>query len=243
MIREDPDRDELEALVHALRNELTPARLRLDAARLLVTDSALAALLTSVHASIAAITRVADDLQALHDPSTRSTPAHPTSAIDLSRTDRQSIEVLLIDDHAILADALLAWLAADAMFAPPLHARTAAETWALLNAAANAHRPRLPDIVLLDLHLPDANGLDLCRALRDTYPSLRILLHSGALHALRTLEAHTAGASGVLPKGLEPAALRRAISDALDAAPQGPSVTSTVSPRTRTGRSSPAPSA
>lgn len=249
MASDDPRADDLHALVHELRNQLTPARLRLDAARLLSTDSALTTLLSSLHASLEAITRLANAFQALDggaaEPGT--SPLHePSSARHTAaHSGARPITLLLVDDHPVLADALLAWFAADDMFAPAQHARTAAETWAILASGAQERPSRLPDVVLLDLQLPDASGLDLCRALRDAYPSLRILLHSGALHSLHAFEAHAAGASGVLPKGLEPAALRRAIREALDAAPQGATTaaTSTANLRTRTGQSSPAPSA
>ena len=80
--------------------------------------------------------------------------------------------------------------------------------------AANEH----VDLVLVDLHLPDITGLEVCRALREDARTakLPVLLISAVTEqeeATRLAEA--SGANGVLPDTVEPAALVAAIRKAL----------------------------
>jgi len=68
-------------------------------------------------------------------------------------------------------------------------------------AAAGKHPPHL---VILDLALPDMDGMDLIKSLRSRYPSVAILVFSmrdERLHAERALRA---GAAGYLMKGERP---------------------------------------
>jgi DNA-binding NarL/FixJ family response regulator len=58
----------------------------------------------------------------------------------------------------------------------------------------------LPDMVILDISLPDHDGIDLCRKIRSSHPKLPILImsiHSEALYADRVLRA---GANGFIMK-------------------------------------------
>lgn len=92
--------------------------------------------------------------------------------------------------------------------------------------AALAHvRAQVPDIILLDLGLPDVDGLDVCRALRTHYRGLLCILSARAddIHQVVGLEL---GADDYFTKPLEPAVLlarlrahlRRAVAAGVDEA-------------------------
>jgi two-component system phosphate regulon response regulator OmpR len=75
--------------------------------------------------------------------------------------------VLIVDDDATLSDMLCRLLTQ--------------EGWSVQAALTGAEGARAlsqhkPDVVLLDLMLPDANGLDLCRTWRASHPYLGILM-------------------------------------------------------------------
>ena len=48
-----------------------------------------------------------------------------------------------------------------------------AESWAKANEVLNA---QFPDLILLDLTLPDGDGLDICRQLKSTYPKIPVIM-------------------------------------------------------------------
>ena len=58
-----------------------------------------------------------------------------------------------------------------------------------------------PDLVLLDVNLPDANGLELARRLRADFPQIRILVISQHDPGLLFPQAMEAGANGCVDKG------------------------------------------
>ena len=71
-----------------------------------------------------------------------------------------------------------------------------AELWKLM-------RSEVPDLVLLDLGLGGSTtaGVDICRQLRDRYPSLKILIFTGEILNERLwVEALSAGANGIILK-------------------------------------------
>lgn len=74
------------------------------------------------------------------------------------------------------------------------------------------------DVVLVDLHLPDITGLEVCRAIRANprTATLPVLLISAvAEQDQATTLAKASGANGFLPDNVEPAALVAAIRKAL----------------------------
>jgi two-component system phosphate regulon response regulator OmpR len=75
--------------------------------------------------------------------------------------------ILIVDDDATLSDMLCRLLTRESWSVQ------AVLTGADGDKALSQHRP---DVVLLDLMLPDANGLDLCRRWRTTHPHLGILM-------------------------------------------------------------------
>ena len=76
-----------------------------------------------------------------------------------------------------------------------------------------------PDLVVLDLSLPGAGGLDVTSRLRELLPSVRVLILSVHDHPEYVLGAVRAGAQGYLRKDTSPAELR----DALRAVARGES--------------------
>jgi CheY-like chemotaxis protein len=82
-----------------------------------------------------------------------------------------AIRVLAVDDHNIVRRMTCALLQAESDIKIIAEATTAAEAIAM----AEKHRP---DVILLDLSLPDMNGLAVAKLLREIVPSARILILS-----------------------------------------------------------------
>lgn len=114
------------------------------------------------------------------------------------------IGVLVVDDHPVVLTGLSALVAAD----PEMHvtgvAGSVAEALALPDAPA-------PDVCVLDLHLPDGDGVALGRSLRERWPSTRIVLLTMSRDAATVLRSLTEGVDGYLLKDAPPDELVGAI--------------------------------
>ncbi len=104
------------------------------------------------------------------------------------------IRMLLVDDHPALRTGLTAVLRAEPGLVPLGTAASEDELWPALNRTK-------PDVVLLDYHLPPADGLVLCRRIKRTMPPPRVLLYSAYADASLVIPAMLAGADGVVNKG------------------------------------------
>jgi DNA-binding NarL/FixJ family response regulator len=71
------------------------------------------------------------------------------------------------------------------------------------SAAASLVRRTVPDLVLVDLHMPAPGGVRAIAAIRRTTPRVRIAAMSGDDDPAPALEALRAGAGGFLPKSAE----------------------------------------
>lgn len=69
----------------------------------------------------------------------------------------------------------------------------------------------LPDVVLIDAHVDDGGGLELCTLLRTTAPTVRCLVLTAHDHDDLVVPAIQAGASGCLPKSVTGATLVGAV--------------------------------
>jgi CheY-like chemotaxis protein len=112
------------------------------------------------------------------------------------------IRMLLVDDHPALRTGLTAVLRAEPGLVPLGTAADEEELWPALNRTK-------PDVVLLDYHLPPADGLVLCRRIKRTMPPPQVLLYSAYADASLVIPAVLAGADGVVNKGAPARALRR----------------------------------
>ena len=88
--------------------------------------------------------------------------------------------------------------------------RLVGEAATVRTAVENAPRAK-PDVVLLDIRLPDGTGFDACRQLRASSPALRILMLTSALDEQTISQAVNAGAHGYLLKEVDSAGLIAAI--------------------------------
>jgi two-component system invasion response regulator UvrY len=76
---------------------------------------------------------------------------------------------------------------------------------------ANLQKDNLPDLVLLDLNMPEMDGYETATRLRTKYPGIHILILTMYDSELVTIRLLQAGARGVLTKDCHPSELRRAI--------------------------------
>jgi two-component system, NarL family, invasion response regulator UvrY len=113
------------------------------------------------------------------------------------------VKILIVDDHPIVRDGLRRLLGAE----------TAAEVWEAASGreALGGFRGQRPDLVILDLNLPDIGGLEIIARLRAVDPGARILvlsMHEDRIHVTRALQA---GAAGYVSKNIPPDELLRAV--------------------------------
>jgi len=120
---------------------------------------------------------------------TASAPAAP-------RNDFRS--ALIIEDHPLFSDALAMTLQAVAGIEVVAHVDRLSEALALL--AGEAGQGSLPDVILLDLNLPDVNGLEGLMALRQAAPELPVVVVSSVDEPRVIRSAILAGAAGFVPK-------------------------------------------
>ena len=108
-------------------------------------------------------------------------------------TQPAAIRVLIVDDHPVLREGIAAILAAEPGMMLVGEAGDGRE-------AVEQFRRHHPDVVLMDLQMPDMSGIDAIRAIRADSPRARIIvltISGGDVHALR---AFRAGACGYLLK-------------------------------------------
>jgi DNA-binding NarL/FixJ family response regulator len=114
------------------------------------------------------------------------------------------IRVMLVDDHTLVREGIRHVLAAT----PGVEVvAEAGDGEAALRLAPGAR----PDVVVLDLSLPGAGGLEVTTRLKVLLPAVRILILSVHDHPEYVLGAVRAGAQGYLRKDTSPAELREAL--------------------------------
>jgi len=108
-------------------------------------------------------------------------------------TAERPLRLLLVDDHEVVRQGLSALLGRRDGFQVVAEAGTVAE------AMAAARRFR-PDLVIMDVRLPDGTGIEACRDLRAEMPEIRVVMLTSYPDEEAVLAAILAGASGYLLK-------------------------------------------
>lgn len=78
------------------------------------------------------------------------------------------IKVFIVDDHYMVIEGIRSLLQNEEGIEWSGHATNAASCVAFL-------QQQLPDVILMDINLPDKNGIDLCKEVKEKYPSVFIL--------------------------------------------------------------------
>jgi DNA-binding NarL/FixJ family response regulator len=120
--------------------------------------------------------------------------------------------IVIVDDHPLFRKGLQELIHSDGAFAVCGEASDAAE-------AMDVIRQLKPDLAIVDLSLPGANGIELIKNIRAEFPKLPILvlsMHDESLYAVRALRA---GADGYVMKHEAMANVVRAIQEVFNGRP------------------------
>jgi DNA-binding NarL/FixJ family response regulator len=131
-----------------------------------------------------------------------SSPAFPCPRSD--DVSQESIRVLIVDDHPVFRGGMRALLLADQSTELVGEATTGEEAVAIA-------RERQPDVVLMDLQMPDLNGIEATRRILGANPDIRILVVTMFEDDHSVFSAIRAGARGYVLKGADPEEVLRAI--------------------------------
>jgi DNA-binding NarL/FixJ family response regulator len=114
------------------------------------------------------------------------------------------MRLLVVDDHEVVRQGLIAFLDRHGQFEVVAEAGTCAE-------AVSQARRFVPDLVLMDLRLPDASGIEACRRLRDEFPAMPVVFLTSSPADADVFAAIVAGARGYVLKTTRSAELVRAL--------------------------------
>ena len=137
------------------------------------------------------------------------------------------LRVLVVDDHEVVREGLVAMLDRRPGFQVVAEAGTVAESLEM------AHKFQ-PDLVVMDVRLPDGSGIEACREIRAELPKARVVMLTSYPDEEAVFSAIVAGASGYLLKQVR----ARDLVAALEAVGRGeslldPAVTEKVLERVR----------
>ncbi len=120
--------------------------------------------------------------------------AEPVEAVSEPEQQRARLRIVVVDDDVDVRDLLQLGLTTDTLEV----VGTAADA----NEAIDLVSSTQPDIVLLDLHMPDMGGLEVLPRLRELCPDARVVAFSaiGATHMVEN--ALEAGVFGFIEKGV-----------------------------------------
>jgi two-component system response regulator DevR len=137
-----------------------------------------------------------------------------SDAILMTVEQRQrALRLLVVDDHEVVRQGLVSLLDRRAAF------EVVAQAGSIAEAIAQAARYE-PDLVIMDLRLPDGSGIEACREIRAARPQTRVVMLTSYPDEEAVLSAIMAGASGYLLKQIR----GRDLVSALEAVGRGESL-------------------
>jgi DNA-binding NarL/FixJ family response regulator len=119
-------------------------------------------------------------------------------------------KVFIVDDHYMVIEGIRSLLQNEKGIESVGHAMNASSCLAFLNTMQ-------PDVILMDINLPDKNGIELCREVKTKYPSVQIVGLSSFNQQSFIEKMMESGASGYVLKN----ATREELCEAIDAVMHG----------------------
>lgn len=116
--------------------------------------------------------------------------------------------VFIVDDHYMVIEGIRSLLQTEANIEWMGHATSVASCLAFL-------QKRQPDVLFMDINLPDGSGLDLCREVKQKYPHVFVIGLSTFNQQSFVQKMMEGGASGYVLKNATLAELKEAISQAV----------------------------
>ncbi len=105
----------------------------------------------------------------------------------------RQLRLLVVDDHEVVRQGLVAMLSRRPNFQVVAEAGTAAESIEMA-------RRYQPELVIMDVRLPDGSGIEACREIRAELPGTRVVILTSYPDEEAVFSAIVAGASGYLLK-------------------------------------------
>jgi two-component system response regulator DevR len=139
------------------------------------------------------------------------------------------VRLLIVDDSEVVRTGLRTLLGGEPALAVLGEAGTVA-------AGLDACRRLRPDVVLLDIRLPDGSGLDACKKIRHEFPEINVLILTSVIDDTVVDDAIRAGAHGYLLKEIDGRGLVSAIHEVAEGRSiLDPAITARVLQLVRTG--------
>ena len=116
------------------------------------------------------------------------------------------IRVMVVDDHPIMRNGLRDTLEASGRFEVVGQAKDGEEALSTVEGIE-------PDVIVMDVIMPNMDGIDACREIMELLPKTRVLMLTASTEEDAVIEAVAAGATGYLQKYSRPEELVEALVD------------------------------
>ncbi len=119
------------------------------------------------------------------------------------------IKILLVDDHPMMREGVRRLLGEQAGL------RVVGEAASFQTALRQVHATQ-PDVIVMDIHLPGENGIEISERVLSEFPKIKIVVLSADMDLTTVQRALHAGVSGYISKNASPEEMVRAIHAAVD---------------------------